>query len=192
VLVGVMGIQPMHDVDLVRHAYVLAGSQGRGVAHCFGHLRRLSTRRMLVGTWAAADGATRFYRRHGFGLVSPARKRALPKAYWIVRDRQIEISVVLANPPQRGVSRCDRLWRGDLMYFCHSSEIWQDFPELVAGSLFAEGITKDASVGPQIARFNAIAQSRLATSVSQRSDPGQNTQTQTARPLPTSPISLLP
>jgi DNA/RNA-binding domain of Phe-tRNA-synthetase-like protein len=50
------------------------------------------------------------------------------------------------------------------MYFCHSSEIWQNFPELVAGSVFAEGITKDASVGPQIARFNAIAQSRLATS----------------------------
>ncbi len=49
------------------------------------------------------------------------------------------------------------------MYFCHSGEIWRDFPELVAGLLFAEGITKDASVGPQIAKFNAIAEARLAT-----------------------------
>src|SRR5437016_4400018 len=50
------------------------------------------------------------------------------------------------------------------MYFSHSSEIWKDYPELVPGVLFAKGITKDASVGPQIARFNAIAESRLATS----------------------------
>jgi DNA/RNA-binding domain of Phe-tRNA-synthetase-like protein len=50
------------------------------------------------------------------------------------------------------------------MYFCHSSEIWRDFPELVAGVLFVDGITKDASVGPRITRFTAIAGSRLATS----------------------------
>jgi DNA/RNA-binding domain of Phe-tRNA-synthetase-like protein len=49
------------------------------------------------------------------------------------------------------------------MYFCHSGEIWRDFPERVAGLLFAEGITKDASVSPQIAKFNAIAEARLAT-----------------------------
>jgi DNA/RNA-binding domain of Phe-tRNA-synthetase-like protein len=49
------------------------------------------------------------------------------------------------------------------MYFRHSTEIWRDFPELVPGLLFVEGITKDASVGPRIARFNAIAESRLAT-----------------------------
>jgi DNA/RNA-binding domain of Phe-tRNA-synthetase-like protein len=50
------------------------------------------------------------------------------------------------------------------MYFCHSREIWRDFPDLVAGLLFAEGITPDVSVGPRIARFDAITQSRLATS----------------------------
>jgi len=49
------------------------------------------------------------------------------------------------------------------MYFCHSSEIWRDFPALVAGVLSAEGITKDASVGVRIAKFDAIAESRLAT-----------------------------
>ena len=38
---------------------------------------RAATRRMLVGTWAAADWAIRFYRRHGFEQVSPERKAEL-------------------------------------------------------------------------------------------------------------------
>ena len=59
----------------------------------------LSTRRMLVGTWEAADWAIRFYRRHGFELVSPARKSILLKTYGTISDRQIETSAVLANPP---------------------------------------------------------------------------------------------
>ena len=54
---------------------------------------------MLVGTWAAADWAIRFYKRHSFELVSPTRKTVLLKTYWSVPDRQIETSVVLANPP---------------------------------------------------------------------------------------------
>ena len=99
-LVGVMGLQSVRDVDLIRHAYVLPASQRRGIgAALLGRLRRLSTRRMLVGTWAAADWAIRFYRRHGFEAVSPARKGVLLKTYWRVPDRQIETSVVLANPP---------------------------------------------------------------------------------------------
>ena len=98
-LVGVMGIQPVRDVDLIRHAYVLPGTQRRGVGGALLlHLRGLSARRMLVGTWAAADWAIRFYRRHGFELVSQDRKTALLKAYWTIPDRQIETSVVLANP----------------------------------------------------------------------------------------------
>ncbi len=100
VIVGTMGIQPVRDVDLIRHAYVLPGSQRRGVGGALlGHLRALSTRRMLVGTWAAAEWAIRFYRRHGFELVSPDRTSALLKTYWSIPDRQIEASVVLANPP---------------------------------------------------------------------------------------------
>jgi hypothetical protein len=54
---------------------------------------------MLVGTWAAADWAIRFYRRHGFELVSTERKNALLAAHWTIPARQIETSVVLANPP---------------------------------------------------------------------------------------------
>ena len=99
-LAGVMGFQSVRDVDLIRHAYVRPGSQRRGVGGTLvRHLRGLSTRRILVGTWGAADWAVRFYRRHGFELVSPERKSVLLKTYWIIPDRQIEISVVLANPP---------------------------------------------------------------------------------------------
>ena len=99
-LVGVMGIQPVRDVDLIRHAYVLPGYQRHGVGSALiEHLRGLSDRRMLVGTWAAAEWAISFYRRHGFELVSPARKNVLLKSYWTIPDRQIETSVVLASPP---------------------------------------------------------------------------------------------
>ncbi len=97
---GVMGLQSVRDVDLVRHAYVLPSSQRRGVGGALlGHLRQLSPRRILVGTWEAADWAIRFYQRHGFELVAPARKAVLLKTYWNVPDRQIEVSVVLENPP---------------------------------------------------------------------------------------------
>jgi GNAT superfamily N-acetyltransferase len=98
-LLGAMGIQPVQDVDLIRHAYVMPGSQRHGVGTALlEHLRRLTARRMLVGTWAAAEWAIRFYRRHGFELVSPEQKTELLKTYWTIPDRQIETSVVLANP----------------------------------------------------------------------------------------------
>jgi GNAT superfamily N-acetyltransferase len=98
-LVGVMGIQSIGDVDLIRHAYVSPGSQRRGVGGALiEHFARSSTRRMLVGTWAAADWAIRFYRRHGFELVSRERGDRLLREYWSIPDRQIETSVVLASP----------------------------------------------------------------------------------------------
>ena len=99
-LIGVMGIQAVGDVDLIRHAYVLPADQGRGVGGALLlHLRGLTSRRILVGTWAAAEWAVRFYRRHGFEQVSPERKTELLRAYWTIPDRQIETSVVLADPP---------------------------------------------------------------------------------------------
>jgi GNAT superfamily N-acetyltransferase len=102
-LTGVMGIQPAGDFDLIRHAYVLPGSQGQGVGRALLlHLQRRSARPMLVGTWAAAEWAVRFYRRNGFELVSPERKTALLEKYWTIPERQVETSVVLANPPDAG------------------------------------------------------------------------------------------
>jgi GNAT superfamily N-acetyltransferase len=99
-LIGLMGIQPVEDVNLIRHAYVLPGRQRDGVGSSLvEHLIGLSTQRMLVGTWAAAESAIRFYRRHGFELVAPEQKTALLRSYWTIPERQIETSVVLANPP---------------------------------------------------------------------------------------------
>ena len=99
-LVGIMGIQPVGDVDLIRHAYVSPGNQRHGVGGALlEHFVGSSTRRMLVGTWAAADWAIHFYHRHGFELVSPGRKAQLLKTYWTIPDQQIEASVVLAKPP---------------------------------------------------------------------------------------------
>jgi N-acetylglutamate synthase-like GNAT family acetyltransferase len=97
-LLGVIGIQPVHDVELIRHAYVLPGSQRHGVGGALlEHLRAMSARPMLVGTWAAAEWAIKFYQRHGFQLVSPERKTELLRTYWTVPDRQIETSVVLES-----------------------------------------------------------------------------------------------
>jgi len=99
-LAGVMGVQPVRDVVLIRHAYVLPAHQRHGIgAALLQYLRQRSTRPMLIGTWAGAEWAIRFYRRRGFELVPPERKTALLKTYWTVPDRQIETSVVLANPP---------------------------------------------------------------------------------------------
>ena len=95
-LVGVMGIQSVGDAELIRHAYVSPGSQRHGVGSALlERLTRSPTRPLLVGTWAAADWAIGFYRRHGFDLVSPERKAELLRAYWTIPERQIETSVVL-------------------------------------------------------------------------------------------------
>jgi len=99
-LAGVMGVQPVRDVDLIRHAYVRPDHQRHGVgAELIQHLLRSRTRRMLVGTWAAATWAITFYERHGFVLVAPERAAALLRACWTIPERQIETSVVLASPP---------------------------------------------------------------------------------------------
>jgi GNAT superfamily N-acetyltransferase len=97
-LIGVMGIQPVRDVDLIRHAYVRPGSQRLGVgAALIRHLRGLSSRRMLVGTWADAGWAIRFYEREGFARVDPPRAAQLLKSYWDIPERQIDTSVVLES-----------------------------------------------------------------------------------------------
>lgn len=99
-LAGVMGIQPVGDVELIRHAYVLPARQGSGIGGALlKHLMSLSARQVLVGTWAAAEWAIRFYERHGFAAVEADRTADLLRRYWRIPDRQIETSVVLARPP---------------------------------------------------------------------------------------------
>ena len=100
-LLGIMGIQPVRDVNLIRHAYVVPESQGRGIGGALlEHLLELATRPMLVGTWAAATWAIRFYERYGFEDVGVERTAELLREYWDIPERQIETSVVLAQPPR--------------------------------------------------------------------------------------------
>lgn len=95
-LAGVMGLQPVSDVALIRHAYTRSAAQGRGIGSALlEHLRRQTDLPLLVGTWKAADWAVRFYARRGFAQVSDAQRADLLKRYWSIPDRQIEESVVL-------------------------------------------------------------------------------------------------
>ena len=101
-LLGVMGIQAIQNaiqnVTLIRHAYVRTSSQKLGIgAQLLAHLRLLASDPVLIGTWANAVWAVRFYQRHGFRMVPPGEKEQLLKRYWNVPQRQIETSVVLAD-----------------------------------------------------------------------------------------------
>jgi GNAT superfamily N-acetyltransferase len=97
-LLGIMGIQPVRDADLIRHAYTLPARQGHGIGGALlSHLLAgRGARPLLVGTWAAAEWAIRFYSRYGFEPVSAERKTALLRDYWTIPERQVETSVVLA------------------------------------------------------------------------------------------------
>ena len=97
-LVGVMGIQHLQDVTLIRHAYVRAAKRNQGMGgKLLSSLRQQATRPLLVGTWADALWAIRFYEDHGFRLVSWEEKERLLRKYWSIPERQVETSVVLAD-----------------------------------------------------------------------------------------------
>ena len=97
-LVGVMGIQDVEDVTLVRHAYVRTAQRSKGIGgRLLSELRTLTPRPVLMGTWAAASWAIRFYQKHGFQLVTPEEKDRLLKKYWSIPERQVETSVVLGD-----------------------------------------------------------------------------------------------
>ena len=98
ILVGVMGIQDVKDVTLFRHAYVKTTMRNRGIGtRLLNHLKKLTNRPLLVGTWKAAVWAIEFYRKNEFTLVTEKEKNELLKKYWTIPDRQIETSVVLAD-----------------------------------------------------------------------------------------------
>jgi GNAT superfamily N-acetyltransferase len=97
-LAGVMGVQHVRDVTLIRHAYVRTESQRRGIGIALlASLHARADRPVLIGTWADARWAIRFYEKHGFRLVAPEVKDRLLREYWTVDEGQIETSVVLAD-----------------------------------------------------------------------------------------------
>jgi GNAT superfamily N-acetyltransferase len=97
-LVGVMGIQDVNDVTLIRHSYVRTTRQSEGIGGALlSELREKTSRPILIGTWADAAWAIRFYEKHGFRLVSSEEKDRLLKTYWSIPERQIETSVVLRD-----------------------------------------------------------------------------------------------
>ena len=95
-LVGVMGIQPVKDITLIRHAYVLTSQQRKGIGEkLLQHLLGLVQKQeVFVGTWKAAWWAVQFYEKNGFKLV-PLESRSKLRQYWTIPDRQAETSVVL-------------------------------------------------------------------------------------------------
>ena len=97
-LAGVMGTQDVQDVTLIRHAYVCTSQRGQGIGgELLGRIMDQATKPILIGTWADAVWAVRFYENHGFKVVSTQEKETLLRKYWNVPDRQIETSVVLAD-----------------------------------------------------------------------------------------------
>jgi GNAT superfamily N-acetyltransferase len=99
-LLGIAGFQPVKDVTLVRHIYVLPEHQKRGIGGMLltHTLSKATTRKVLVGTWEAATWAIRFYEKHRFRLAP--NKDELLRKYWRIPERQIVLSVVL------GIDRC--------------------------------------------------------------------------------------
>ena len=107
-LVGVMGIQPVDDVILIRHSYVRTACQHQGIGGELLHrLTDRVDRPVLIGTWAAVRWAIRFCEGHGFKVVGPGEKDRLLRTYWSIPERQIETSIVLADARWRS-TREDR------------------------------------------------------------------------------------
>ena len=97
-VLGVMGIQDKGDVALVRHAYVASNLQKKGVGTTLlRHVEGLTSKPILIGTWASASWAIDFYRRNGYTVVSDQDKDRLLQTYWSIPARQVETSVVLAD-----------------------------------------------------------------------------------------------
>jgi N-acetylglutamate synthase-like GNAT family acetyltransferase len=97
-LVGVMGIQDVQDVTLIRHSYVRTQNRNQGIGgQLLSYLCKQTKRPVLVGTWKDAAWAIKFYEKHGFKLVSKKQKDELLRKYWAIPERQIEESVVLSE-----------------------------------------------------------------------------------------------
>ena len=96
-LIGVIGIQEVKDVILIRHTYTLTSYQGKGTGSALLEylLKKNQNFRLLVGTWRSATWAIRFYENFGFILHAKEQSTLLLKKYWKIPLKQIKNSVVL-------------------------------------------------------------------------------------------------
>ena len=96
-LIGVIGIQEVKDVILIRHAYILTSCQGKGAGTALLEylLKKNQNSRLLVGTWRDATWAIRFYEKFSFILHAKDQSTLLLKKYWKITSNQIKNSVVL-------------------------------------------------------------------------------------------------
>jgi N-acetylglutamate synthase-like GNAT family acetyltransferase len=98
VVLGVMGVQDVKDVTLIRHAYVRTACRGQGMGReLLQFMYRQTARPVLIGAWKAATWAVQFYEKNGFQVVSDEEKNRLLRIYWTIPDRQVEESVVLTD-----------------------------------------------------------------------------------------------
>ena len=96
-LIGVIGIQEVKDVILIRHAYTLISYQNKGTGSAMLEylLKKNQNSRLLVGTWKNAEWAIRFYKKFGFIIHAKEQSTLLLKKYWKIPSKQIKNSVVL-------------------------------------------------------------------------------------------------
>jgi N-acetylglutamate synthase-like GNAT family acetyltransferase len=93
-----MGLQQMHEVALIRHAYTRTTCQRAGIGSALlAHLQSLANGPILIGTWRAATWAVQFYQRRGFRLIEGTKRETVLRQYWIISERQIEDSVALGD-----------------------------------------------------------------------------------------------
>ena len=97
ILIGVIGVQEVKDVILIRHAYTLSSHQGKGVGSALLEylLKKNKNSRLLVGTWKTATWAIKFYKKFDFILHTKEETALLLKKYWNIPTKQAENSVVL-------------------------------------------------------------------------------------------------
>src|SRR5512137_1397866 len=100
-LLGVMAKEPIKDVTLMRHAYVVMEHQGKGIGSKLLAFieRQIDTEWLLIGTWKAATWAIDFYKKHGYELMD--NKDVLLRKYWDIPERQVETSCVLGKRMRR-------------------------------------------------------------------------------------------
>ena len=107
-LIGIMGIQDRGEITLIRHAYVATKLRSQGIGTTLlRHLEQMTSKPILIGTWADAGWAIRFYEKNGYRLLSRADAERLLRKYWNIPDRQVSTSVVLANAAWEATSRLE-------------------------------------------------------------------------------------